>query len=187
MRLLFMGPPGAGKGTQAQILLDELKIIQISTGDMLREAIHNKTEMGLKAKEYMNRGDLVPDAVVIGIVRDRISQDDAGNGYILDGFPRTLEQADALEKIMSEVGQKLDLALNLSVPDDELVRRLLERARIQKRPDDTKEVIVKRLHNYQEHTRPLLDYYKKKGILREIDGVGTLDQVKERMLLAVDA
>jgi adenylate kinase len=182
MRLLFMGPPGAGKGTQALLVCGEFGIPQISTGDMLRAAIKERTELGLKAQEYMNHGDLVPDQVVIGIVRDRIQTDETKNGFILDGFPRTIDQADALDSMLKGIGLELDAAVNLSVPEDELMRRLLERARIENRPDDTAPVIKNRLRTYAEKTQPLVDYYKNQGILLQIDGRGTLEEVTERLI-----
>lgn len=181
MKLLFMGPPGAGKGTQAVILCKELGIPQISTGEILRSAVKNGTEMGKKASEFMNAGKLVPDEVVIGIVQDRIKEDDAQKGYVLDGFPRTLEQADALGKMLAGMGQKLDLALNLDVPDDELVQRLLGRAQKDGRVDDTEPVIKDRLKVYNDQTAPLIDYYEKQGILKQINGLGSMDEITDRL------
>lgn len=185
MRLLFMGPPGAGKGTQAKIICQDYGIPQISTGDILRAAIKNGTAMGLKAKAFMDAGQLVPNEVVIGIIKDRIVEDDAKKGYLLDGFPRTIEQADALKKIMGELGHKLDAALNLDVPDGELIQRLLERARIEGRPDDTEPVIKNRLKTYNEQTLPLIDYYKKEGLLKGINGLGTLEEITGRIRSAL--
>ncbi len=187
MKLLFMGPPGAGKGTQAQLICDRYSIPQISTGEILRAAVKNGTEMGKKAQEFMNAGKLVPDEVVIGIVRDRLKEPDAARGYILDGFPRTIEQADALGKMLSEMGAKLDIALNLNVPDEELVRRLLERARKEGRADDTEPVIKNRLKTYNDQTRPLIEYYREHGILKEIDGLGGLDEITGRIKEALAA
>jgi len=182
MKLLFMGPPGAGKGTQAQIVAREFQIPQISTGEILRGAIAARTELGIKAREFMDRGDLVPDEVVIGIVKERILEPDASAGFILDGFPRTVAQADALKRMLAGMDQKLDWSVNLVVPDEELVRRLLERARIENRPDDTEEVIENRLKTYYEKTLPLIDYYRGEGMLVEVDGVGELAQITERVL-----
>ena len=181
MKLLFMGPPGAGKGTQAAVICKDHQIPQISTGEILRAAVKAGTEMGKKAQEYMNAGKLVPDEVVIGIVRDRIQEDDTKNGYILDGFPRTLEQAEALDGILEELGQALDCALNLDVPDQELISRLLERAKKEGRKDDTEPVIKERLATYNAQTKPLIDYYEKKGLLRQLDGVGTPEEITERL------
>lgn len=181
MRLLFMGPPGAGKGTQAKIIANSYNIPQISTGDILRQAIKNGTELGLKARKIMDEGGLVPDEIVIGIVKDRIKEPDALNGYILDGFPRTVQQADALKSMLAEMGQSLNAALNIDVPSEELVRRLLERAKIENRPDDTEEVIRNRLQTYQNQTLPLIEYYRKAGILKDIDGVGSLEAITGRI------
>lgn len=181
MKLLFMGPPGAGKGTQAAILCKELGIPQISTGEILRAAVKNGTEMGKKASEFMNAGKLVPDEVVIGIVQDRIKEDDAQKGYVLDGFPRTIEQADALGKMLAGMDQQLDAALNLDVPDEELVRRLLERAQKDGRADDTEPVIKERLQTYNSQTAPLIEYYEKQGILKPINGLGSMEEITDRI------
>lgn len=176
-----MGPPGAGKGTQAVKICQQYKIPQISTGEILRAAVKNGTDMGNKAREYMDAGKLVPDEVVIGIVRDRIKEADAQQGYVLDGFPRTIEQADALGRMLESMGQKLDVALNLEVPDAELVKRLLDRAVKDGRADDTEPVIKNRLKTYNDQTAPLIEYYKKKGILASIDGLGSMDAITERI------
>ena len=176
-----MGPPGAGKGTQAKFIGDTFSIPQISTGDILRDAIKRGTEMGKKAQEFINAGALVPDEVVIGIVRDRLGEDDVKKGYILDGFPRTTAQADALKSMLAGMGQALDHAVTLEVPEEELVSRLLDRASKEGRADDTEPVIRKRLETYRNQTLPLIEYYKKEGILAEIDGVGTLDDVTGRI------
>ncbi|HMV78808.1 MAG TPA: adenylate kinase [Leptospiraceae bacterium] len=176
-RLIFMGPPGAGKGTQAKVISVEFKIPQISTGDILRSSIQAGTEMGLKAKKYMDAGDLVPDEVVIGIIRDRLKESDCVNGYILDGFPRTTEQAKALDQLLQSIGSKLDAVVNIAVPDKELVSRLLERAKIEGRADDNEETIKNRLSNYNQKTFPLLDYYRSTGLLKEIDGVGKPEEI----------
>ncbi len=176
-----MGPPGAGKGTQAQIICDDYNIPQISTGEILRAAVKNGTELGKQAKALMDAGKLVSDDIVIGIVRERLKESDAQNGYVLDGFPRTIEQADALEKLLADMGQKLDAALNLEVPDEELIKRLLDRAQKDGRADDTEPVIKNRLKTYQEQTAPLIDYYQKKGILKSIDGLGAMDEITARI------
>ena len=184
MRLLFMGPPGAGKGTQAVLICQKHGIPQISTGEILREAVKNATPLGLKAKELMDRGELVPDEVVIGIVQERLDSKDTQKGYILDGFPRTVEQADALKKMLSgmgEGGQKLDLALALDVPKEDLVQRILGRAQKEGRLDDTEEVIRARIETYVKKTQPLLDYYYKEGILKEIKGLGTVEEINQNI------
>ncbi|MEI1280136.1 adenylate kinase [Leptospira hartskeerlii] len=175
--IIFMGPPGAGKGTQAKILCDTLGIPQISTGDILRAAVKNGTQMGLEAKRYMDAGDLVPDSVVIGIIKDRLVEPDCKNGFLLDGFPRTVEQADALDKILSTEGLKIKRAINLEVPDQELLERLLKRAEIEGRSDDNETTIKSRLETYNKKTLPLLDYYAAKGNLSRVNGVGNLDTV----------
>ncbi len=185
MRLLFMGPPGAGKGTQAKVIADELRVPQISTGDILRNAIKNGTKMGLEAKSYMDQGKLVPDSVVIGIIRDRLQEPDAASGYILDGFPRTIEQANALKALLSGMGQKLDAALNLAVRSEELVARLLDRAKKEGRADDTEPVIKQRLKTYEDQTQPLIDYYRSEGLLREVDGLGSLEDITGRIRRAL--
>lgn len=185
MRIVFMGPPGAGKGTQAKIICDKYGIPQISTGEILRAAVKNGTEMGKKAKEFMDAGKLVPDSVVIGIVKDRIKEKDAQPGYVLDGFPRTLEQADALKAMLAEIKTPLQIALNLDVRDSLLVERLLDRAKKEGRPDDTEPVIKQRLETYHSQTSPLINYYKKEGILVEVAGEGTLEEVTGRILGAL--
>ncbi|EMJ98823.1 MULTISPECIES: adenylate kinase [unclassified Leptospira] len=175
--IIFMGPPGAGKGTQAKILCDTLGIPQISTGDILRAAVKNGTQMGLEAKKYMDAGDLVPDSVVIGIIKDRLVEPDCKNGFLLDGFPRTVEQAEALDKILNSEGLKIKRAINLEVPDEELLQRLLKRAEIEGRSDDNETTIKSRLETYNKKTLPLLDYYAAKGNLSRVNGVGNLDTV----------
>jgi len=181
-----MGPPGAGKGTQAKIIAGSYNIIQISTGDILRESIRQGRELGLKAKEYMDAGKLVPDEVVVGIVRERIQEKDASNGYLLDGFPRTKGQAEALKSMLSNLGQHLNVALNLAVPEEELIRRLLDRAQKEGRADDTEPVIKNRLKTYTEQTLPLIEYYKKEGILKEINGLGSMEDITGRIRQALD-
>ena len=189
MRLLFMGPPGAGKGTQAVLICQKHGIPQISTGEILREAVKKATPLGLKAKELMDSGQLVPDEVVIGIVRERLECADTQKGYILDGFPRTVIQADALKKMLSDMerGQKLDLALALDVPPADLIQRLLGRAKEQGRLDDTEEVIRARIQTYTEKTQALLDYYRKEGILKEIDGRGKVEEISQSIEQALAA
>lgn len=175
--IIFMGPPGAGKGTQAKILCARLSIPQISTGDILREAVKNQTPMGIEAKRYMDAGDLVPDSVVIGIIKDRIREADCKNGFLLDGFPRTVEQADALDALLKNEGKSIDKAINLEVPDGELLKRLLGRAEIEGRADDNEATIKNRLDNYNKKTLPLLDFYAAQKKLSQVNGVGTLEEV----------
>ncbi|PJZ69130.1 adenylate kinase [Leptospira perolatii] len=175
--IIFMGPPGAGKGTQAKILCDSLQIPQVSTGDILREAVKNGTQMGLEAKRYMDAGDLVPDSVVIGIIKDRIAEPDCKSGFLLDGFPRTVQQAEALDDLLKSTGKEIKKAINLEVPDNELLQRLLKRAEIEGRSDDNEATIKSRLETYNKKTLPLLDYYSAKGKLSRVNGVGNLEQV----------
>jgi adenylate kinase len=187
MRLILLGPPGAGKGTQAQRLVEKYTIVQLSTGDMLRAAVKAGTPIGLKAKDIMARGDLVPDEVVVGIVSDRIEEPDAKNGFVLDGFPRTVPQADALERMLAAKRLKLDGVLELKVDEKALLDRVATRiaqmqARGEKvRPDDNPESLKTRLHAYRVQTAPLLDYYGKKGLLRSVDGMAPIDQVSQQV------
>ncbi|MCB0220529.1 MAG: adenylate kinase [Chrysiogenetes bacterium] len=203
-----MGPPGGGKGTQAQRLTDELGIPQISTGDILRGAVREGTELGLKAKQFMDAGDLVPDEVIIGIVKDRLSEDDAAKGFILDGFPRTVAQADALGHMLEGAGRKIERVVNFIVPDDEIVARITGRrmcrecgatyhvkfdpptkdgvcdkcgGELYQRDDDTEETVLKRLEVYRDQTAPLIDFYGKQGIVRDVEGVGAVDQITKRL------
>ncbi len=176
-RLIFLGAPGAGKGTQAQILAQSCGIPHISTGDILRAQVKDQTELGLEAKSYMNKGELVPDALILDMIRGRLAQSDAGKGWILDGFPRNVVQAEFLDKLLAEIGQKYDLAIDLTVPQETLVARLLNRATIQNRPDDTEEVIRRRLVVYDDQTAPLIDYYQHKGVYREVNGDRELSAV----------
>ena len=176
-RLIFLGAPGAGKGTQAQILAESAKIPHISTGDILRAEVRGQTDLGLKAKSYMDKGELVPDSLILDMIRARLGQPDASTGWILDGFPRNVSQAEFLDRLLAEIGQNYDLAINLDVPQDRLVERLLNRATIQNRPDDTEDVIRRRLVVYDKQTAPLIDYYRHKGVYREVDGDRDLDAV----------
>ena len=165
-RLLFLGAPGAGKGTQAKTLVERLGIPQISTGDMLRAAVAAGTEVGKLAQRYMERGDLVPDEVVIGVARERLSEPDCEPGFILDGFPRTRAQAEALDKILEEMGTPLEACVTLEVPEDELVGRLLKRAELEGRSDDNEETVRTRMHVYRDQTEPLVDEIE--GRIREV-------------------
>ena len=183
MRLILLGPPGAGNGTQAQRLIEQHKIVQLSTGDMLRAAITADTAVGRKAKDIMARGDLVSDEVVVGIVAERIEQPDARNGFVLDGFPRTVAQAEALDRLLAEKGLKLDAVLQLKVEEDALLKRIetraaeLTRAGQPLRPDDNPEALKVRLDAYRNQTAPLIDYYKTKGLLKAVDGMAPIDKV----------
>lgn len=180
-RFLLLGPPGAGKGTQAALLIENLGIPQISTGDMLREAVAAGSEIGKIAKTCMDRGELVSDDIVIGVARERLSKDDCKKGFILDGFPRTVAQAVALDEMLKDLGQKLDRCVAISVEEEPLVQRLLKRAEIEGRADDNEETIRNRMRVYKEQTEPLLDYYRGEGLLAEVEGSGTVEDVAERI------
>ena len=183
MRLILLGPPGAGKGTQAQRLLAKHRIVQLSTGDMLRAAVAAGTPVGLRAKSTMERGELVPDDVVVAIIADRIGKPDARQGFVLDGFPRTVPQAEALDRLLAERGLKLDAVMELKVDEGILLQRIEKRAaemtaRGEKiRSDDNPEVLRERLSAYRKQTAPLVDYYASKGMLKSVDGMASIDDV----------
>ncbi|CUS98416.1 adenylate kinase [Candidatus Chrysopegis kryptomonas] len=212
MRLILFGPPGVGKGTQAQILSEKFNIPHISTGDMLREAVKNQTELGLKAKSYMDKGELVPDDVMIGIIKEVLSSEKCKDGFILDGFPRTIAQAEALDKIFNELNIKLDFVISIEVNDEEIIKRLTNRrvcrncgavfnllidripndnkcprcgGELYQRSDDNPEVIKNRLKVYRESTQIVLDYYAKKGILKTINGIGEISQITKKILESI--
>jgi adenylate kinase len=209
VRLVLVGPPGAGKGTQAQFIASHLSIPKISTGDIFRDNVSHGTALGRKAKDYMGRGDLVPDEVTIAMVRDRLSEDDAQEGFLLDGFPRNVPQAETLEKMLSEWETRLDIVLELVVDDDEVVRRLSGRrtchqcgrvwhvlfdpparddtcdddgSELFQRDDDREETIRHRLEVYQDQTAPLIAYYADQAILLGVDATGPVEEVTERAL-----
>ncbi|TDA29762.1 MAG: adenylate kinase [Archaeoglobi archaeon] len=209
MNLILLGAPGAGKGTQAKFIVEKYGIPQISTGDMLREAVAKGTELGKKAKEFMSQGKLVPDEIVIGIVKERLRQKDCEGGFILDGFPRTIAQAEALDRIMAEMGRKIDAVINISVPEEEIVRRIVNRricrkcgaiyhliydppkrpgicdkcgGELYQRDDDREEVVRQRFAVYRKSTQPLIDYYRKRGVLYEVDGTKDIVSVKSEIL-----
>ncbi|HEY9601452.1 MAG TPA: adenylate kinase [Allocoleopsis sp.] len=177
-RLIFLGPPGAGKGTQAKLLSEQLNIPHISTGDILRSAVAQATPLGQKAKEYMDRGELVPDELLLDLIRDRLSQPDAKEGWILDGFPRNVSQAFFLEELLREQNQILDCVLNLEVPEDVLMARLVEGRR---RSDDTPETIRHRLEVYHHETEPLIGFYRERSALKAINGDRSESEVTESL------
>jgi adenylate kinase len=192
MRLILLGPPGAGKGTQAQRLVDKYGIIQLSTGDMLRAAVKAATPVGLKVKHIMERGDLCPDEIVVEAVADRISQPDAHNGFILDGFPRTVHQAEALDRMLKEKHLELDAVIELKVDEDSLLHRIEKRvaemaARGEPlRADDNAEALKKRLDAYRQLTAPLIGYYSGKGMLRTIDGMAPIEEVAKALTAVLE-
>jgi adenylate kinase len=175
--LLLLGAPGAGKGTQAKRIAGDRGIPQISTGDMLRAAIAGGTELGLRVRPILDAGELVPDELVVAVMRERLSQDDTGAGFVLDGFPRTIPQAEALDEMLRGIGRRLAVVLELQLAEEEAVRRLLGRAEEEGRSDDTPEVIRRRLAVYRDQTEPLAAYYLAHGILVGIDGGRTVDEV----------
>ncbi len=204
MNIILMGPPGAGKGTQSEKILSYCNIPHISTGDMFREAIKNQTKLGLEAQEYMNKGLLVPDEVTIGLVKERLSRDDCKNGYLLDGFPRTIPQAEALETLSKEISRPVELVITIEADKDELVKRISGRrvcpkcgnsyhlafklpkventcdscgSTLIQRKDDTIESLNVRLDAYEHQTKPLVEFYDKKGLNRSVDGLKSIDEV----------
>ncbi|RLF11354.1 MAG: adenylate kinase [Thermoprotei archaeon] len=212
MRLIIFGPPGAGKGTQAQLLANKFGIPQIATGDILREAVKEGTDLGKMAKTYMDRGQLVPDEVVIGIVEERLRRPDCAKGFILDGFPRTVKQAEALENMLKKLGVKLDAVVNLEVDEEEVVKRITLRRTcrncgavyhlvfnppkkedvcdrcggpLYQREDDREETVRNRLKVYREQTEPVLKFYEARGLLRNINGNLSIDQVFQEVLKAL--
>jgi adenylate kinase len=193
MRLILLGPPGAGKGTQSQRLVQKHGIVQLSTGDMLRAAIKAGTPVGRKAKDIMARGDLVSDDIVVGIVSDRIEEPDAKKGFVLDGFPRTVPQAVALDRLLQEKGLKLDGVIELKVDEGRLLDRIATRVGEMKargepvRPDDNPQAFKTRLDAYRAQTAPLIDYYGKRGALKTVDGMSGIDGVSAAIDLALSA
>jgi adenylate kinase len=186
MRLVLLGPPGAGKGTQAKRLAERLGIPAISTGDIFRSNVSEGTELGLLAKRYMDAGEYVPDSVTNDMVRERLDAPDAAVGFLLDGFPRTPAQVDWLDAMMSEEGHPLDAVVEITADADEVVRRLLKRAEIEGRADDSEDVIRRRLEVYGEQTAPLTALYEAHGLLRRVDGMGAVDEVTDRIAKALE-
>jgi adenylate kinase len=186
MRLIIMGPPGAGKGTQAKFVAEHFQIPAISTGDIFRANVSRGTELGLKAKQYMDAGDYVPDEVTNLMVRNRIDEPDAESGFLLDGYPRTLSQVEELDGMIKFTGHELDAVLVLTVDEDEIVQRLLQRAELEGRADDTEDVIRRRQELYTEQTEPLIEVYRGRGILVELDGMDEVEDVTQRIFDALD-
>ncbi len=211
MDFILLGPPGAGKGTQAKLMIDKWNTPQVSTGDILRAAVREGTTLGVEAKGFMDRGELVPDRVVIGIIAERLREEDATDGFILDGFPRTIPQADALQEILDDLGRNIDHVISIEVDDEELVNRLTGRrmckecgesfhvvfnpsaregicdrcsGELYQRDDDKEATIRQRLTVYSEQTQPLIAYYEKQGKLRRIEGTGSIEEIFSRVLKA---
>ena len=213
MNLILLGPPGCGKGTQAKILIDTYHIPQISTGDILREAIKKESPLGIEAKTHMDQGSLVPDHLVIKIIEERLKQADCNRGFILDGFPRTVAQAEALDTTLAGMGSKLECVFSIEVDDEELIKRLTGRrvckkcgesyhiefnpprqeglcdscqGELYQRDDDKEETIKNRLKVYQDQTSPLINFYQRKKVLHSVDGIGSIEEIKERLLTIIN-
>ena len=184
MDLMILGAPGSGKGTQGRLLAEHLGIPQVSSGELLRSAVSQRTPLGLEAKAYMDRGDLVPDRVIVGLIRE-ILDADGGRGVLMDGFPRTVPQAEAVDRILAERGEQVDLVLLLDVEEGELVKRLLARASKEGRSDDNLESIRQRLRVYHRQTAPLIEYYERQGVVKRVAGTGVVDQIQARVRDAV--
>lgn len=211
-RVVLLGPPGAGKGTQAKLLQEKFSVCQISTGDILRKAVAERTPLGTQAAQYMDRGALVPDEVIVGLVAERLKEKDCAPGFILDGFPRTIPQAESLDRMLREMDLELNRALSMQVPRPVIVERLAGRrsckncgslahvlfsppkksgicdrcgGELYQRQDDKEETVARRLEVYDQQTAPLIDYYRRRNLLREIDGVGTIDEIRARLMQAL--
>ena len=212
MNIILIGPPGSGKGTQAKMIVDRYKVLHVSTGDILRENVRNGTPLGVEAKKFMDAGKLVPDALLIAIIKDRLAKDDVKGGWMLDGYPRTIPQAEPLDKILPALGQKINVVLNIDVPDEELVKRVTGRrmckcgatyhvsfnkpkvegkcdacgGELYQRADDTEETVKQRLNAYHAQTQPLIDYYNKRGIVATVLGVGDIKAIFDKVAAALD-
>jgi adenylate kinase len=186
MRIIIMGPPGAGKGTQAKVIAERLSVPAISTGDIFRANVSEETDLGREAKRYMDAGDYVPDEITNAMVRDRIGQADAAGGFLLDGYPRTVAQVDELDSMLEDRAEHLDAVLVLTVDQEELVARLLQRAQAEGRADDTEEVIRYRQQVYTEQTAPLIEVYEDRELLVRVDGMGAVDEVTARVFEALE-
>lgn len=186
-RMLIIGPPGSGKGTQAERISERLGVVAISTGDIFRANVKGETPLGLEAKKYMDNGDFVPDSVTNKMVRDRLNESDVESGFLLDGYPRTTAQVDYLDEILADGDEKLDVVLQLTADDEELVHRLLGRAKETGRSDDNEAVIRHRLDLYHEQTEAVVAKYADRGILTKVDGIGPIDEVTNRVMQAIKA
>ena len=181
MRIVLMGAPGSGKGTQAALMVEALGLPHISTGDLLRAAVAAGSELGSQAKAVMDRGELVSDEIVLGLLEERLARDDAAGGFILDGFPRNIAQAEALDALLERLGQPVDEALQIDVDEEQVVQRIAKRAELEGRSDDTEETVRNRLRVYAEQTAPVVDFYARKGVLSRVLGEGTIEDVFQRI------
>lgn len=186
MNIILLGAPGSGKGTQGTILSKRLDIPRVATGDLLRAAVRDDTPLGREASQFMTRGELVPDRVILGLIEEVLASPDAERGILMDGFPRTVAQAEAVDARLAERGRAVDHVLTFEVPRDELVRRMIGRAAAEGRSDDTPEAFEQRLAVYEEQTTPLLDYYRRRGILTVLDGTGSIDDIAGRVMEAIE-
>ncbi len=186
MKIILMGPPGAGKGTQAKVIAERLSIPAISTGDIFRKNVSEETDLGREAKRYLDAGDYVPDEITNAMVRDRVAEDDAVDGFLLDGYPRTLSQVEELDSMLEAVGSSLDAVVVLTVDKEEVVARLVKRAQDEGRADDTEEVMRHRQDVYEEQTAPLIEVYAERGLLVEVDGMGAVAEVTTRVFAALE-
>lgn len=184
--LILIGPPGAGKGTQAKLIAERFDIPHISTGEIFRSNVAEGTPLGVEAKAYMDRGEYVPDSVTNAMVRDRLGQADTENGFLLDGYPRTLPQVDELDSILGDLGKRLDMVVEITADPAEVTARLLARAAKEGRADDTEEVITRRLEVYAEETAPIVGVYSERGMVKQVDGLGSIDEVNERIVAAIE-
>ena len=186
MNLIFLGPPGVGKGTQAKLICDHFVITHLSTGDMLRTEINNESDIGKTANSFIDQGALVPDEVLLNIIDSRLSDSNVQNGYLLDGFPRTIPQAEGLNDILKNNSQKLDAVVSLTANENELIERLIKRGLDSGRSDDAPEIIKQRQEVYWKQTSPLVNFYNDKNLLKEIDGIGEINEIKNRILEALN-
>ena len=187
MRIVLLGAPGSGKGTQAALLFKRLELPHISTGELLRGAAASGTKLGLKAKSIIEKGDLVPDEIMLGIIEERLSQADVANGFILDGYPRNVEQAQALDVVLARLGAPLDEAIQIDVDSEAIIKRIAKRAEEEGRADDSEDVVRNRMRIYKEKTAPVVDYYTGTGRLTRVLGSGTVDEVLQRILSVLNA
>ncbi len=188
LNLILFGPPGSGKGTQAAKLVDKYKLLHISTGDLFRYEIGHKTELGMKAQQYISKGELVPDEITIGMLKNKVEANLDANGFIFDGFPRTIAQAKALEDYLHSRSLEVDALLALHVHDEEIVKRILKRGETSGRPDDLDESIIRnRIEVYKSETSPIYDYFDKKGKAYKVDGIGTIDEIFDRLCKQIDS